>query len=241
VRKYHAAAASDRGKKRGDNQDYYGYSLDAGIFVVCDGMGGVSGGALASHITVDTVLHSVDSSSGHCCREQLEAAIRLGNREVYRRAQVETRYAGMGTTLVAMAIEGGHVWVANIGDSRCYRFRHGTLEQLTQDHSLVEAQIQMGRMTAAQAERSPLRNVITRAVGTQSEVVADITEYEAELGDIFLLASDGLTKELGHEEIRSLMAKGNFHPATRCLQLVAAANQAGGRDNITCLIVQVIG
>jgi len=241
VPKYHAAAATDKGKKRGDNQDSYGYSLDAGLFVVCDGMGGACGGALASQMTVDTVLHSVDSHEGCCRREQLESAIRLGNREVYRKSQADPHYSGMGTTLVALATEGSRVWVANIGDSRCYRFRNDELEQLTQDHSLVEAQVQMGRMTAAQAERSPLRNVITRAVGTQAEVVADITEYEAEVGDLFLLVSDGLTKEIGHDQIRALLAKGTYHPATRCLQLIAAANNAGGRDNITCLIVQVIG
>lgn len=240
MRKYHAAAATDRGRKRAENQDHYGYSLDAGLFVVCDGMGGASGGALASRMTVDTVLRSVDATDGCCLRQQLESAIRAGNREVYRRSRADLRVSGMGTTLVALATESERIWVANIGDSRCYRLRNGALEQLTQDHSLVEAQVQMGKMTAAQAERSPLRNVITRAVGTQQEVTADVTEYSPEPGDLYLLTSDGLTRELTNEQIRALLTKERSHPATQCLRLIDAANLAGGRDNITCMVVQVI-
>ena len=114
----------------------------------------------------------------------------------------------MGTTLVALAVEERHVWVLNIGDSRCYRLRNGRLEQLTLDHSLVEEQVRMGRMSHSEALRSPLKNVITRALGTQVRVTPDVFGLEAEPGDLFLLCSDGLTRELSDPVIESLLSSG---------------------------------
>ena len=124
----------------------------------------------------------------------------------------------------------------NIGDSRCYRLRDGRLEQITLDHSLVEEQVRIGRMTRSEALRSPLRNVITRALGTQSRVTPDIFELEAEPGDLFLLCSDGLTRELSDRGIESLS---NGLPLDECCaRLVNAAKKAGGHDNITCVLVR---
>jgi len=159
----------------------------------------------------------------------------------------------MGTTLVGLLAgppddpePDSRVWILNVGDSRCYRLRNGRLQLCTQDHSLVEEQIRMGRMTRAEAARSPLRNVITRALGTQGSVTPDLIEAEVEPGDLFLLCSDGLTRELADETIESLLnapTNGlNPRPATLeqlCSRLVQAANKAGGNDNITCLIVRV--
>ena len=136
------------------------------------------------------------------------------------------------------------MWVRNIGDSRCYRLRNNRLEQLTGDLSLVEEQVRMGRMTQSEALRSPFRNVITRALGTQSRVTPDILELEAEPGDLFLLSSDGLTRELSDAQIESLLgAGGTGEPSLRalCSRLVEAAKKAGGNDNITCLLVRVAG
>jgi len=144
----------------------------------------------------------------------------------------------MGTTLVALAAEETRIHVLNIGDSRCYRLRAGNLEQISQDHSLVEEQVRLGRMSEAQAVRSPMRNVITRALGTQSQVTPDVFDLDAEPGDLFLLCTDGLTREVpdsGIEEV--LSAEGDLD--TVCRGLVDAANQAGGSDNITCLLVRV--
>jgi protein phosphatase len=143
----------------------------------------------------------------------------------------------MGTTIVVLATEDRRVWVLNIGDSRCYRLRHGLFEQITLDHSLVEEQVRMGRMTQHEALRSPLRNVITRALGTQCQVTPDIFEFEAEPGDLFLLCSDGLTRELSDSAIHELLAR-DLPLEALSAHLVEAAKKAGGHDNITCLLVR---
>jgi protein phosphatase len=161
----------------------------------------------------------------------------------------------MGTTLVGLLAvlpddseAEPRVWILNVGDSRCYRLRHGHMELRTQDHSLVEEQIRMGRMTRAEAARSPLRNVITRALGTQSSVTPDVLEEEVQPGDLFLLCSDGLTRELADEKIEAILnagvkaagdVQGEAWLDQICARLVQAANKAGGSDNITCLIVRV--
>jgi protein phosphatase len=147
----------------------------------------------------------------------------------------------MGTTLVALVVAENHIRVLNIGDSRCYRLRSEHLEQISQDHSLVDEQVRLGRMTPAEALRSPLRNVITRALGTQSHVTPDVFELAAEPGDLFLLCSDGLTRELPDLQIEALLSEGlpTISPLVNlCRRLVEAANQAGGADNITCLLVR---
>jgi len=143
----------------------------------------------------------------------------------------------MGTTLVGLAVEERRAWVLNVGDSRCYRLRNRRLQQITLDHSLVEEQVRLGRMTRPEALRSPLRNVITRALGTHSSVTPDVFELEAEPGDLFLLCSDGLTRELSDSLIESLL-DADFPLDELCARLVAAANKAGGHDNITCLLVR---
>jgi serine/threonine protein phosphatase PrpC len=134
-------------------------------------------------------------------------------------------------------VEERRVWVLNVGDSRCYRLRNRRLEQITLDHSLVEEQVRLGRMTRSEALRSPLRNVITRALGTQSRVTPDIFELEAEPGDLFLLCSDGLTRELTDSVIESLLGI-DLPLDVLCARLVDAAKKAGGHDNITCILVR---
>ena len=145
----------------------------------------------------------------------------------------------MGTTMVALAVQESHVWVLNIGDSRCYRLRQGHLELLTLDHSLVEEQVRLGRMTRSEAARSPYRNVITRALGTQSSVTPDVFGLEAEPGDLFLLCSDGLTRELSDEMIGAMLST-DASLDELCGRLVEAAKKAGGHDNITCLLVRAV-
>jgi protein phosphatase len=235
-----AAAATDRGRKRPSNEDAFGFSVEDGVFVVCDGMGGAAAGEIASSLAVDQVLHLL---SDQCKNGSLslpmsaEKAIGAANDAIYTRSQRNQRLNGMGTTLVALAARESHVWVLNIGDSRCYRLRGGCLEQLTLDHSLVEEQVRLGRMTSAEAKRSPLKNVITRALGTQSSVTPDVFSIEAEPGDMFLLCTDGLTRELPDAMIASLLGTGQSL-AKLCACLVNAAKDAGGHDNITCLLVR---
>jgi protein phosphatase len=238
-----AAALTDRGRKRPSNEDAFGFSVEDGVYVVCDGMGGAAAGEIASSLAVDEVLRLL-AERGQSVQpplsEAVERAIAAANEAIYTRAQRNHRLSGMGTTLVALAAEERHVWVLNIGDSRCYRLHKNRLEQLTLDHSLVEEQVRLGRMTRSEAARSPLRNVITRALGTQCHVTPDIFELEAELGDLFLLCSDGLTRELSDPIIESLLAV-DLPLEQLCLQLVSAAKKAGGHDNITCLLVRAAG
>jgi len=267
--KYSAAAVTDRGRKRTSNEDAFGYSVEHGVYLVCDGMGGAAAGEIASSLAVEEVLKLVTErrdASGHGSRNGIAALSKIGeeaviaaNEAIHSRGQRNLRLSGMGTTLVGLLAglpedDGSEpaaeprVWILNVGDSRCYRLRHGHMELRTQDHSLVEEQIRMGRMTRAEAARSPLRNVITRALGTQSSVTPDVLEEEVEPGDLFLLCSDGLTRELADEKIEAILNAGLAEPASDeiearlekvCAKLIQAANKAGGSDNITCLIVRV--
>lgn len=237
---YLAAALSDRGRKRPSNEDAFGFSVEDGVYVVCDGMGGAAAGEVASSVAVDEVLRRLAGRgpSGHgAMPAAFEEAILVANEAVFSRAQRNKRLTGMGTTLVALAVEDTHAWVLNIGDSRCYRLRQGRLELLTLDHSLVEEQVRLGRMTESEAQRSPLKNVITRAVGTQVTVTPDVFGLEAEPHDLFLLCTDGLTRELPDAVIAAALAQ-EAPLDELCKGLVDAAKKAGGHDNITCLLVR---
>jgi serine/threonine protein phosphatase PrpC len=237
---YMASAISDRGRKRTSNEDSYGFSVEHGVYVVCDGMGGAAAGEIASSLAVDEIMRLVAGSSSKPARNEMESAIAAANHAIYSRAQRNHKLSGMGTTMVVLVAEERRVTAFNIGDSRCYRLRNRRLEQVTLDHSLVEEQVRLGRMTEAEAQRSPLRNVITRALGTQKEVTPDIFELEADPGDLFLICSDGLTRELDDPLIESLLSI-DLPLDELCERLVGAANKAGGHDNITCLLVRAEG
>jgi len=200
----------------------------------------------------------------------LNAAVQAANHAVYQQSRSSAEYSGMGTTLVALlhapmsnangrgaggrrtatnhgnsrASDPPTLWLAHVGDSRCYRRRKGRLEQLTGDHSLVEEQLRAGQITAAQAAVSPMRNLITRAIGSQATVETEIQSHHPQPGDLYLLASDGLTHEIGDEEISSVLASIPT-PRTKagltraCEALITAANRNGGNDNITVLLVAV--
>jgi protein phosphatase len=194
-------------------------------------------------------------------RARLAEAIRAANQAVYRQAQKSPRLHGMGTTLVALLWEDvptrPMLWIAHVGDSRCYLFRSGALQLLTQDHSLVEEQVRAGVLSRVQATASPMCNIITRAIGTQPTVEPEIVAHAAQTGDLYLLASDGLSRELDDGEIAAILARtagpvslaaarrdsATPGPAlqaaldTACDALIDAANANGGRDNITVLLV----
>jgi protein phosphatase len=234
---YTAAAVTDRGRKRPSNEDAFGFSVEHGVYVVCDGMGGAAAGEIASSLAVDEMMRLLtERDAQNSLPVDAEHAVNAANQAIFSRAQRSNKLNGMGTTLVSLIAEERRAWILNVGDSRGYRLRDSRLEQITLDHSLVEEQVRLGRMDRQEALRSPLRNVITRALGTQSCVTPDIFELETEPGDLFLLCSDGLTRELADPLIESLLRVGA--PLNElCARLVAAANQAGGHDNITCLLV----
>ncbi|MGC2404256.1 MAG: Stp1/IreP family PP2C-type Ser/Thr phosphatase [Acidobacteriaceae bacterium] len=236
---YEAAGATDQGRNRKANEDAYGLSVNnpgnACNFVVCDGMGGAAAGEVASRMAVDAMLQAMSQTP--LSLETLQRAVDVANQNVHRSAEQDPARAGMGTTLVAMATRGDRAWVAHVGDSRCYRFRDNTLESLTRDHSLVDEQVRLGQLTPAQAEVSPMRNVITRAVGTQDEVDADVIEFVVAARDLYLLASDGLMREVGDQQIAEILRDAGDLKKT-CADLIWTANEAGGRDNITCVLVR---
>jgi serine/threonine protein phosphatase PrpC len=236
--RYQAAAVSDRGRKRPSNEDAFGYSVEHGVFLVCDGMGGAAAGEIASSLAVDEVMRILTvRSANEPVDSVIHQAVATANEAIYSRSENNPRLNGMGTTLVSVVVDEGRVRIVNIGDSRCYRLRGKHLEQISEDHSLVDEQVRLGRMTAAEALRSPLRNVITRALGTQSKVTPDLFDLEVKPGDIFLLCSDGLTRELSDGKIEELLCAGG-DLQQMCASLVEAANSAGGGDNITSLLVR---
>jgi len=235
---YTAAAVTDRGRKRPSNEDAFGFSVEHGVYVVCDGMGGAAAGEVASSLAVDEMMRLLTHRSAeNPLPADAEQAVSAANQAILTRAERSRKLNGMGTTLVALLVSESHAWMVNVGDSRGYRLRNSRLEQITIDHSLVEEQIRMGHMSRLEALRSPLRNVITRALGTESSITPDIFELEAEPGDLFLLCSDGLTRELSDPLIETIL-RVDVSPGELCARLVAAANQAGGNDNITCLLVR---
>ncbi len=244
-----AFGLTDKGRVRTGNEDAFLCNPEAGIFVVCDGMGGAAAGEVASRLAAENAnaaLLSGDCSSdlpgktqGQIDEACIRQAISAANAAVFSRASSDRRLEGMGTTLVMLALSSTGALIAHVGDSRCYLWRNASLVRLTADHSLVEEQVRLGQITRKQAERSALQHVITRAIGTGAEVVPDVDHVEVHPGDLFLLASDGLTKEIGDAELAELLAR-TEPEQTIAEALLDAALAAGGRDNITCILVRIL-
>jgi protein phosphatase len=251
---------SHRGHVRHANQDACAALPEYGVFVVCDGMGGAAGGEVASHLATEAFLNSLTHARRTSPRTtssepdqaepypanhphtRLRQAICAANQAVFQRAQKSRTLRGMGTTLVALlwdeAAENPTLWLAHVGDSRCYLFRRGVLSQLTRDHSLVEEQVRAGLLNRAQAAHSPIRNIITRAIGSQPSVEPEIAAHTPEPGDLYLLASDGLPRELTEAQIALVLAHASAAALElACQALIDAANKNGGRDNITVVLI----
>ncbi len=233
------AGRSDVGRVRGNNEDNFGYDRRHGIYVVCDGMGGEAAGEVASKIAVDSVLRYCRqvAKTSRPAPTVLADAIRLANRQIRAAAAQNPEQRGMGSTLAALLVEGRMYSIAHVGDSRIYRLRQGTIQPLTEDHSLVMEHVRRGLMTAEQAQQSELQNIILRALGTEETVEPDLRDLSVEPEDTLLLTTDGLTRHLPDDRIREIVAPA---PSCKiaCAQLIDAANEAGGQDNITCLIVR---
>jgi PPM family protein phosphatase len=241
------------GRQRQHNEDAWLVSDDSRLFLVADGMGGHAAGEIASRIAVDSVsefiLHTKedDGTWPHSYDEQfsrstnrLMAALRLANTRVVEAMRKDVRLRGMGTTIVAGLVEEGTVSIAHVGDSRGYLVREERLSRLTNDHSWVFEQVQAGMITEAEAEKHPLRNVITRALGGALQVVPDAKEVEARTGDIYLLCSDGLTGMVPEEDILRLVLENRKDLEKACQQLVDLANANGGSDNVTTILLEVL-
>lgn len=242
------AAGTDVGIVRHDNQDSFGTDPELRLYIVCDGMGGAAGGDIASDLAVRTFLAiarqeiEVSEIRGNvACLESTRLALRravaAANRAVIARGEWDTCYRGMGSTLVGARLTGDRLTVINVGDSRAYLVRGGHAVQLTEDHSYVAECVRLGLMSAAEASSS-MQSVITRAIGVEADVRPDLYEANVELGDILLLASDGLTRHLSTMEIGEVLASTEAAEEA-CTRLIELANQRGGSDNITCIVVRM--
>jgi len=247
------ASLSHPGMVRSHNEDTVFVDGEAGLAVLADGMGGYNAGEVASGIAVDVVsngllpelasgreLSKVDVQSGltHAAL-LLQQQIAEANKGIYEAAQTRPECAGMGTTIVAAVFHGNRVSIGHIGDSRCYRLRGEKFEQLTHDHSLLQEQIDSGQLTTEQAKYSLNKNLVTRALGIEAIVPADIAEYRVEANDIYLLCSDGLTDMVDPEVIHNIVDDKRTVLPEAAADLVELANQNGGRDNISVILTRV--
>ncbi len=234
-------AITDIGRKRKLNQDFI-YLSDTpignlpNVFIVADGMGGHNAGDYASRYAVETVVEEIGSSFEKSPVKILGRAIEKANAMIRKRAREEAAYNGMGTTIVVATCIGRYLEVANVGDSRLYVVGD-RIEQITEDHSLVEEMVRMGGIDKASARNHPDKNIITRAIGARDYIEADFFDLELQTGDIVLLCSDGLTNMVDDETIRQILTS-DKSLEDRVEELVRTANQNGGKDNISAIVIE---
>ena len=244
--KVEAGAGSDIGLVRRSNQDRFGVDERLGLYLVCDGMGGAAGGEVASELAVETFLAIAQQElaclscpSTALTPQVLRRAVAAANRAVVERARWDMRLRGMGSTLVGARVDGGSATVIHVGDSRAYLVRDGVAAQLTEDHSYVAEQVRLGLMPAEEAGASPMRSVITRAIGAEADVRPDVVDVDLRDGDALLLVSDGLTRHVEAAEIARVVGDAEG-PDAACAALIVLAKQRGGSDNVTCVVVRVV-
>jgi serine/threonine protein phosphatase PrpC len=244
------ASQTDIGLKRAHNEDAISIHENLDLFILADGMGGYNAGEVASRMCVDIIAQQIQhkKSSPHLPRMLWKAShasrwaaevIVQANNEVHALAQVNPECAGMGTTVVMGLVDQDRLVVAHVGDSRAYRLRQGQFVQITHDHSVVQAQIDAGLISEQDARYSPIKNLITRAVGSHEDVEVEVHEHKMEVGDVYMLCSDGLTDMLEPHLVHQMLMNLNDNLQECCDQLVAAANQHGGNDNISVLLMRV--
>ena len=243
---YEICAQTDPGLVRKNNEDAVVFDVDTGLCLLADGMGGYNAGEVASGMAVAFINSEMGrwlaqagvQASAKEVRRAMEICVENANHSILHAARSNRHYQGMGTTLVMGIFQENRLMLGHIGDSRCYRLRGQELVQLTKDHSLLQEQIDAGLLTPEQALTSANRNLITRALGVDDDVLIDINEHRLEPGDIYLMCSDGLSDMVGDADL-ALMLRNTGTLAQKNLALVEAARQGGGRDNISVLLVQV--
>jgi protein phosphatase len=252
---------TDIGQRRQRNEDSYLVNDKLGLYIVADGMGGHAGGEFASKIAVSTVEeiirgedrekskvqdnHYLDTAEGEqqsmgggVEQERLKDAINRAGNMIVRRAYEEPELKGMGTTATVMQVVDGKAYFAHVGDSRAYCVRDGQIIQITEDHSLVHEQLKSGLITEEEAKTHQLKNIITRSVGVQEEVEVDTIVWQLQKDDLYLMCSDGLSNMIDDDEIGEVIGKGDVEQGAR--ELVDLANDRGGDDNITLILLKVL-
>lgn len=241
-----ASARSDVGMIRSGNEDNHDEDVNAtrGVFIVADGMGGHAAGEVASLMAVQTVMQELaelrEIDEGGKAATRLSDALRSANRNIHERTLAESDKQGMGTTASVLVIDDKKYIIGQVGDSRVYLLRDGALHQLTKDHSYVQEQVDAGFLTPEQAKYHPYSNVITRCVGASQDVEPDVYRGDAKAGDVFLVASDGLTGMVDDKRIHTLLMS-RAEPDRKVHSLISEANGRGGLDNITAIVVHVLG
>ena len=247
-----AAGLTDVGLKRESNEDYFSVDNDLGLYVVADGMGGHLAGEVASKVAVELINKNVnrwiaenapddelfDYPDASLSRRgnYILSSIKLANRVIYELSKVYTEYKGMGTTIVVLSMTPSMIIAANVGDSRMYLVRGNSIQPLSKEHNMVTEQLEMGLISAEEAETSPLRHILTRNLGSSDTVDVDIFEIEPMNNDRFLLCTDGLTDLVSDDEILGVVGDGD-DPEGLCRQLIVRANGKGGNDNITVSLI----
>ena len=248
-----AVGRTDIGMKRNHNEDNFLLVEDQSLFVVADGMGGHACGEVASQMAVENLARFFKDTSeneettwpfkeekGLMYEEnRLVTAIKLANLRIFESSSSDVKYRGMGTTVVGGLFSNGTVYIGHVGDSRAYRFRAGALEQLTEDHSLLNDYIRANKLTPEEIEAFPHKNVIVRALGMKEGVQVDVSRLEPMPQDVYLFCSDGLSGPVSDQEIQEILAAntGNLQEAANAL--IARANENGGPDNVTAVLVKV--
>jgi serine/threonine protein phosphatase PrpC len=242
-------AATSVGKVRQINEDAYLVRADQGLFVVCDGMGGAAAGEVASQLAIDTIGAQV-TNGGRGGQAQrgfqprtagLGRAIEAANRAIIERSQNDDEHAGMGTTVVGVWVGDGLASIAHVGDSRAYLRNEAGFEALTTDHSLVEAQVKAGLIDREQSLKSEHQNVLLRALGREPDIEVELSETTVGVGDRVLLCTDGLTRTVTDEGLAAALDRFRGDPQAACDQLIAQANDNGGPDNVTVVIIEFQG
>ncbi len=237
---------SDTGRLRSHNEDAVHIDPLLGLAILADGMGGYNAGEVASKMATDLIGSALARSwaaPGQDSRAEAAAAdsIAQANNAVYQAAQSQSQYAGMGTTLVMTLFHGDAMTVAHVGDSRLYRLRAGKLALLTRDHSLLQEQLDRGLVRAEDARSAQNKNLVTRALGIDPDVLPEINSHEVQGGDIYLLCSDGLNDMLEDADIAQILRQRAKNLAAAATALVQKANDSGGRDNVSVILVRVAG
>jgi serine/threonine protein phosphatase PrpC len=235
----HTAASSDVGLRRRGNEDCFAVESTLGLCLVADGMGGHSAGQVASALASEAVVASIreQADSGRELTEKLRRAVEVANRTIWEAARASQDCAGMGTTVVALLMEGGRAGLAHVGDSRAYRVRDGSIRQLSDDHSVVGELLRRHEISEDDAREHPHRHVLTRALGVRGQVQADLAELTPQPGDLFVLCSDGLTNHVEDHEIAKLALETPDLDAC-CEALIELANRRGGEDNTTVVLAR---
>jgi len=231
----HVGVITDTGRKRRRNED--AYVCEPPLFAIADGMGGAQAGEVASRLAAAALRESGAKTLGG--ERRISDLIQEANRRVYDRSSTDPNTSGMGTTITVALVENDNVAFGHVGDSRAYLIRDGRMEQVTEDHSLVNELLKSGKLSREEAESHPQRSVITRALGTDPDVDVDTFTIAAEAGDVFLLCSDGLTDMVGEGEILELVERNREDLNSALKSLVRAANRSGGDDNITVVAFEI--